>query len=70
MIVSEPVSGIDYLHLDRCRSIRKTMDNYAANSEPVDDSILYDQDKHVSAAVWEGQVFPLCNLASSAFFYR
>ncbi|KAI3446527.1 hypothetical protein Pfo_003192 [Paulownia fortunei] len=32
------------------------MDYYATNPGPVDDSILYDQDKHVSAAVWEGQV--------------
>ncbi|GFP80828.1 serine/threonine-protein phosphatase 7 long form homolog [Phtheirospermum japonicum] len=31
------------------------MDYYATNPGPVDDSILYDQDKHVSAAVWEGQ---------------
>ncbi|KDP29895.1 hypothetical protein JCGZ_18464 [Jatropha curcas] len=26
-----------------------------ANPGPVDDSVLYDQDKHVSAAVWDGQ---------------
>ncbi|KAL0339745.1 UNVERIFIED_CONTAM: protein MAIN-LIKE 2 [Sesamum radiatum] len=31
------------------------MDYYATNPGPVDDSVLYDQDKHVSAAVWEGQ---------------
>lgn len=31
------------------------MDLYATNPGPVDDSVLYDQDKHVSAAVWEGQ---------------
>ncbi|KAL0346178.1 UNVERIFIED_CONTAM: protein MAIN-LIKE 2 [Sesamum radiatum] len=31
------------------------MDYYATNPGPVDGSILYDQDKHVSAAVWEGQ---------------
>ncbi|KAL3841287.1 hypothetical protein ACJIZ3_025878 [Penstemon smallii] len=31
------------------------MDYYATNPGPIDDSILYDQDKHVSAAVWEGQ---------------
>ncbi|GER25795.1 aminotransferase-like, partial [Striga asiatica] len=34
---------------------RNVMDCYATNPGPVDDSILYDQDKHVSAAVWEGQ---------------
>ncbi|KAL2534972.1 Aminotransferase-like [Abeliophyllum distichum] len=32
-----------------------TMDFYATNPGPVDESVLYDQDKHVSAAVWEGQ---------------
>ncbi|XP_059452731.1 protein MAIN-LIKE 2-like [Corylus avellana] len=31
------------------------MDPYATNPGPVDSSILYDQDKHVSSAVWEGQ---------------
>lgn len=31
------------------------MDYYATNPGPIDDSVLYDQDKHVSAAVWEGQ---------------
>ncbi|KAL6530533.1 hypothetical protein OROMI_028422 [Orobanche minor] len=34
---------------------RNVMDDYATNPGPVDDSVLYDQDKHVSAAVWEGQ---------------
>lgn len=32
------------------------MDFHTSNPGPVDDSVLYDQDKHVSAAVWEGQV--------------
>lgn len=32
------------------------MDLYATNPGPIDDSVLYDQDKHVSSAVWEGQV--------------
>ncbi|XP_057954832.1 protein MAIN-LIKE 2-like [Malania oleifera] len=32
-----------------------TMDLYSANPGPIDDSVLYDQDKHVSSAVWEGQ---------------
>ncbi|CAI9765633.1 unnamed protein product [Fraxinus pennsylvanica] len=31
------------------------MDFYATSPGPVDESVLYDQDKHVSAAVWEGQ---------------
>ncbi|KAL0316767.1 UNVERIFIED_CONTAM: protein MAIN-LIKE 2 [Sesamum radiatum] len=31
------------------------MDYYATNPGPIDDSVLYDQDKHISAAVWEGQ---------------
>ncbi|KAA8525502.1 hypothetical protein F0562_007357 [Nyssa sinensis] len=32
-----------------------TMDLYATNPGPIDDFVLYDQDKHVSSAVWEGQ---------------
>ncbi|KAL3506881.1 hypothetical protein ACH5RR_032263 [Cinchona calisaya] len=31
------------------------MDFHGCNPGPVDDYILYDQDKHVSAAIWEGQ---------------
>ncbi|KAF5948328.1 hypothetical protein HYC85_014285, partial [Camellia sinensis] len=31
------------------------MDLYATNPGPIDDSVLYDQDKHVSSAVWDGQ---------------
>ncbi|XVF71774.1 hypothetical protein PTKIN_Ptkin12aG0066200 [Pterospermum kingtungense] len=31
------------------------MDLCAANPGPIDPSVLYDQDKHVSSAVWEGQ---------------
>ncbi|CAK9184028.1 unnamed protein product [Ilex paraguariensis] len=31
------------------------MEFYATNPGPIDNCILYDQDKHVSAAVWEGQ---------------
>ncbi|GAA0166300.1 hypothetical protein LIER_21483 [Lithospermum erythrorhizon] len=31
------------------------MDFYLTNPGPVDDSVLYDQDKHVSTAIWEGQ---------------
>lgn len=27
-----------------------------ANPGPIDGSVLYDQDKHDSAAVWDGQV--------------
>ncbi|XP_028778500.1 protein MAIN-LIKE 2 [Neltuma alba] len=30
-------------------------DLYATNAGPIDGSVLYDQDKHVSTAVWEGQ---------------
>lgn len=29
---------------------------HSSNPGPIDDSVLYDQDKHVSSAVWEGQV--------------
>lgn len=36
------------------------MDLHATNPGPIDDSVLYDQDKHVSSAVWEGQV-PFAN---------
>lgn len=46
------------------------MDYYATNPGPVDDSILYDQDKHVSAAVWEGQVFSLYNFSLPVLFYK
>lgn len=31
------------------------VDYYATNPEPIEDVVLYDQDKHVSSAVWEGQ---------------
>lgn len=34
----------------------KSMDLYVTNPGPMDASVLYDQDKHVSSAVWEGQV--------------
>lgn len=33
------------------------VDYYATNPGPIDDAVLYDQDKHVSSAIWEGQVF-------------
>lgn len=32
------------------------VDPYTTNPGPIDGSVLYDQDKHVSAAVWDGQV--------------
>lgn len=35
------------------------MDTSTANPGPLDPSVLYDQEKHVSAAVWEGQVIAL-----------
>ncbi|KAF7815767.1 protein MAIN-LIKE 2 isoform X1 [Senna tora] len=31
------------------------VDVYATNPGPIDGSVLYDQDKHVSTAVWDGQ---------------
>ncbi|KAI4308061.1 hypothetical protein L6164_031178 [Bauhinia variegata] len=31
------------------------VDPYATNPGPIDGSVLYDQDKHVSTAVWDGQ---------------
>lgn len=31
------------------------MDLYSVNPGPIDDSVLYEQEKHVSSAVWEGQ---------------
>lgn len=31
------------------------VDYYATNPGPIEDIVLYDQDKHVSSAVWEGQ---------------
>ncbi|KAI9114595.1 hypothetical protein K1719_014293 [Acacia pycnantha] len=33
----------------------EVVDLYATNPGPIDGSVLYDQDKHVSTAVWEGQ---------------
>ncbi|CAH9080084.1 unnamed protein product [Cuscuta epithymum] len=33
----------------------RVMDHHANSPGPIDDSVLYDQDKHVSSAVWEGQ---------------
>ncbi|KAL7092940.1 hypothetical protein ACP275_11G012700 [Erythranthe tilingii] len=44
----------DYYYASNVTNINM-MDYYAANPGPVDDSVLYDQEKHVSAAVWEGQ---------------
>lgn len=44
------------------------MDFNAGNPGPVDESVLYDQDKHVSAAVWEGQVFPMEIFSFSSYF--
>ena len=32
------------------------VDLYATNPGPIDGSVLYDQDKHVSTAIWDGQV--------------
>lgn len=32
------------------------MELYTNNPGPLDDTVLYDQEKHVSDAVWEGQV--------------
>ena len=32
------------------------VDPYGTNPGPIDGSVLYDQDKHVSSAVWDGQV--------------
>lgn len=40
------------------------VDPYATNPGPIDGSVLYDQDKHVSTAVWDGQV----QLANSEYF--
>lgn len=31
-------------------------DPYGTNPGPIDGSVLYDQEKHVSSAVWDGQV--------------
>lgn len=46
---------------------RSVMDFNAGNPGPIDESVLYDQDKHVSAAVWEGQVFPMAKFSFSYF---
>lgn len=39
-----------------CFMISIIMDVYTTNPGPIDASVLYDQEKHVSSAVWEGQV--------------
>lgn len=44
------------------KSQLKMMELYTNNPGPLDDSVLYDQEKHVSAAVWEGQVQFFCIL--------
>ncbi|KAF7833542.1 protein MAIN-LIKE 2 isoform X1 [Senna tora] len=33
----------------------EVVDLYATNPGPIDGSVLYDQDKHVSTAIWDGQ---------------
>lgn len=38
-----------------CFMISIIMDVYTTNPGPIDASVLYDQEKHVSSAVWEGQ---------------
>ncbi|KAJ8429717.1 hypothetical protein Cgig2_013789 [Carnegiea gigantea] len=38
------------------------MELYAFNPGPMDDSVLYDQEKHVSSAVWEGQCWSYYHL--------
>lgn len=40
------------------------MELYAFNPGPLDDSVLYDQEKHVSTAIWEGQV----NILAMCYF--
>lgn len=45
------------------------MDLFATNPGPIDDSVLYDQDKHVSSAVWEGQVPLLVDIFFSSVFF-
>ncbi|XP_042000176.1 protein MAIN-LIKE 2-like isoform X2 [Salvia splendens] len=45
----------DYYSTPHVTTYNNVMDYYATNPGPIDDSILKDQDKHVSAAVWEGQ---------------
>ncbi|KAL1548736.1 protein MAIN-LIKE 2-like isoform X1 [Salvia divinorum] len=45
----------DYYSASNVTTYNNVMDYYATNPGPTDDSILKDQDKHVSAAVWEGQ---------------
>ncbi|XP_057785002.1 protein MAIN-LIKE 2-like [Salvia miltiorrhiza] len=45
----------DYYSASNVTTYSNVMDYYATNPGPIDDSVLKDQDKHVSAAVWEGQ---------------
>lgn len=41
------------------------MDQNAVNPGPLDASVLYDQENHVSSAVWDGQV----HFAATHFLY-
>ncbi|RXH67677.1 hypothetical protein DVH24_027824 [Malus domestica] len=41
-------------------------DPYGTNPGPIDGSVLYDQDKHVSSAVWDGQNAGLRDIARIA----
>ena len=46
------------------------MDPCAANPGPIDRSVLYDQEKHVSSAVWDGQVnFSFRPMFSSLYLF-
>ncbi|KAH1197549.1 Protein MAIN-LIKE 2 [Glycine max] len=40
----------------------RAVDPYTTNPGPIDGSVLYDQDKHVSTAVWDGQCWSYFHL--------
>lgn len=44
------------------------VDPYGTNPGPIDASVLYDQEKHVSSAVWEGQVELLFHIPKHSCF--
>ena len=71
--VTNPSLVLSFAFWTDVTTYSNVMDYYATNPGPIDDSILKDQDKHVSAAVWEGQVFSLwhlCSFSSSVLVFE
>ncbi|GAB4824809.1 hypothetical protein Ancab_040321 [Ancistrocladus abbreviatus] len=54
MCQCRPLHHLTIFAYQSCTSFAE-MELYAFNPGPLDESVLYDQEKHVSSAVWEGQ---------------